>query len=352
LDRPAEHTGSSRGATGFAIAAIALWAWSGPCFAVGSRRVGAMPYLAMACAFGVVAATIFHLARGRALPDLVRLPPRVILAGLFGVAIYNVLFVLAVGLARDRDLGQIALINYLWPIGMVLLSLVLLPGRPRVGLATLGAAAGLLGVIVSRGLDTFRQPPTNLWPHAMVLVGAFLWALYSVLLKRWRVPEEKNVSTLQFLFCGILAAGVGLVNGEWRAMPTPTATDIAWIVFCGVGPIGLAYYWWEISVKRSAASLIAALAYFIPILSAVLMGLLFRAAMSWGLIPGAILISAGAYFGRQATKPRRRTEQDEAAEHVEGEQEAACGAVAAESGPAADPANPGLSRPSDAQNVT
>lgn len=43
--------------------------------------------------------------------------------------------------------------------------------------------------------------------------------------------------------------------------------------------MGLAYHWWEIGVKRGNVPLISTLAYFIPVGSTLLIGLLFREAM-------------------------------------------------------------------------
>jgi drug/metabolite transporter (DMT)-like permease len=59
-------------------------------------------------------------------------------------------------------------------------------------------------------------------------------------------------------------------------------------------------------VKRGSVHLIALLAFFVPIVSAVLVGLLFREAMSPGLIPGAAMIAAAAFLGRRATQRQRQ----------------------------------------------
>jgi drug/metabolite transporter (DMT)-like permease len=53
-------------------------------------------------------------------------------------------------------------------------------------------------------------------------------------------------------------------------------------------------------VKRGHVPLISTLAYFIPIGSTLLIGLLFREAMGPSLLFGAILIAAGAWLAGQA----------------------------------------------------
>ncbi|MBN1865850.1 EamA family transporter [Candidatus Sumerlaeota bacterium] len=300
--------GASRWATASAIVALAFWCWSGPCFAAGARAIGAMPHLTLSCIVGVTTSTLIHVLRRHRLRDLVLLPGRVAVAGFFGIAVYTVILAIAFGIAADSDLAQVSLINYLWPIWMVLLGFALLGEKPRIALALAGALLGFAGVVVTKGLETFSRPPSSLLPHAMALVGAFLWALYSVLIKRWRVPEEKGGSTLMFFLCGLLAAAVGAVNGEWARIASFNGTALFWILFMGIGPIGIAYYAWEIGIKRGSVHLIAVLAYFVPVVSALLIAWLYRESLSPGLFPGAVMIAAGAFLGKRSVAESESTE--------------------------------------------
>lgn len=304
---PDQDPGASAAATAAAIGALFLWCWSGPCFAAGSRAMGAMPYLSCIALTGSLTGALVHCLRRQSMRDLLCLPRGIAIAGFFGIAVYTLILAFAVGIAPDRDIGQVVLINYLWPIWLIVLGIGLLDEKPRIGLTLAAAALGFGGVLVARGTETFTGTPSSLLPHALSFVGAFLWALYSVLLKRWKVPEEKGGSTLQFFLCGIMAALGALLNGGWSEMPPLTGKTIFWILFGGIGPVGLAYYWWEIGMKRGSIHLIALLAFFVPIISAVLVGVLFREAMSAGLVPGAVMIAAAAFLGRRATKARRES---------------------------------------------
>lgn len=221
-------------------------------------------------------------------------------AGFFGVAFYTVLLVIAVGIADERDIGQIMLINYLWPIWMVLLGVIYLDEKPKVLLAVGGVLLGFTGVIVAGGFETFTRAPSSMLPHLLSFIGSFLWALYCVLLKRWRIPEEQAGSTFHFAMCAILSAVITTANGEWSALTNINLSSVFWILFLGIGPIGLGYYWWEIGIKRGAVHFAAILAYFIPIGSTLLVALFFRKALTIGLLPGATLITAGAYLGKRA----------------------------------------------------
>ncbi len=55
-------------------------------------------------------------------------------------------------------------------------------------------------------------------------------------------------------------------------------------------------------MKRGTVGLISLLAYFIPVGSSLLIGLFFRESMYPGLIPGAVLIAAGAWIVQRALK--------------------------------------------------
>ena len=303
---------SSRLATAAAIGSIALWCWSGVCFAAGSRAMGAMPYLAVSCAVGVATGVALHLARGRPVMELVRLPLRVIVAGFFGVALYTVALVMAVGMASDKDVGQVILINYLWPVCMVLIAMVLLEQKPRAWLAIAGALLGFGGVVMARGIETFTRSPSSLLPHAMALAGAFLWALYSVLLRRWNIPEEQGGSTFHFVVCALMAGAIATARGQWPSIHSLGPSTYVWIVFLGVGPIGMGYYFWEIGVKRGAVHLLALLAYFTPIGSAALVAVFFKEAVSPGLFPGAAMIAAGAWLGKLAARSPEQKQREAA----------------------------------------
>ena len=270
------------------------------CFRAGAASIGSMPYLTFSCLVGVAAIGVLYACSRRSLIDLFRIPKRVIFTGFLGVALYTVVLVLAVNIAEERDIGQVMLINYLWPIWVVVLAVAILDERPSVPLAVAGALLGFAGVVLAGGTGSFTRPPASFVPHALSLSGAFFWALYCVLLKRWRIPEEKGGSTFHFLMCAIVAAIIAGFTRDWRHVANIDSRTLFWIVFLGIGPIGLGYYWWEIGIKRGAVHLIAVMAYFIPIGSAILVGTFFREALTPGLLPGAAMITAGAYLGRRA----------------------------------------------------
>jgi len=289
-------------ATFAAIGSILLWCWSGVCFRKGSEALGDMAYLAFMAGGGALTVLIIQCLRRKPLSDLYRIPVRVKVAGFFGVALYTVMLATAFGMADSGDLGQINLIHYLWPIWMVVLGIILLKDKPNIVMTLAGTLFGFVGVIVSRNLDSFLRSPGDLVPYVLALTGGFLWAAYSVLLRKWRIPEEKGGTAFHFAICALVSAGIAILKGQWSDMPEWNSAALFWVLFGAIGPVGLGYYWWEIGVKKGAVNLIAALAYFIPIGSSLFIGLIFKEAMSAGLLPGAVMIAVGAWLVRYGNR--------------------------------------------------
>lgn len=293
---------SQRTATLAALGAIFFWCWSGVCFTQGARLMGAMHYLALMTAAGSLTVVGLQALQRRNLGDLCRLPPRVMFSGFLGVAVYTILLALAFGRAPAADIGQVNLLNYLWPIWIVLLAMVFLKERPRPLLTVIGTLLGFGGVAVARGLNGIGRLPADPLPHLMALAGAFMFALYCVLLRYWRIPEEAGGTAFHFAGCALTAAFLAPIldqPGSWAAAARPQA--LFWVLFGGIGPVGLGYHWWELGVKRGSLYLITVCAYFTPIGSSLLLGLFFRQALTPGLILGAALITLGAGIVHRAS---------------------------------------------------
>lgn len=300
----ADSQGSYRSGLSAGLAAVVLWCFTGLCFAGGARQMGPMLFLCGISLVGAATGVALHLAARRPLRSLYQLPARVWLIGVPGISIYSALFILAVGLAPAGAVAQVTLVNYLWPVMVVLFDLVLVPDTRRtrrsVAMALVGAALGLVGVAISRGLSNLTLTGAALLPQTMALAGAAMWALYTVMLRRWRVPADQTGSTGQWLICAALAAGLATLRGEWSDIHHITPSALGWLVACGVGPVGLGYALWEYGIKTGPARLLAVASFCIPVVSAIALGLAYRECLDPMLAPGAGLIATGAWLARRA----------------------------------------------------
>jgi drug/metabolite transporter (DMT)-like permease len=225
------------------------------------------------------------------------------MAGFFGVAVYSVLLIGALELAEPRAKAQIMLLNYLWPIWVMLLSTMLLGQGANFSATSIGAVLGLAGIILPLNFGQFVQSPSRIVPYAMAGAGSFCWAGYSVLLRRWKIPEQQTGVAFHLAACAVTAAAVS----RWQLFPSwevwLTTPVICSVLFTGVGPVGFAYYAWEIAMKRGQVQFLAQLACMIPVASAGLIAVLYRETWTPRLLPAACFVALGCWIARRATVP-------------------------------------------------
>src|SRR5471032_1992592 len=272
------------------IGAIVLWG----ALATLSVTAGPIPAFQMvAMTFAIGAALGIARARWRGLPwgDLMRWPARVWLLGVGGLFGYHALYFAALQLAPPAEAN---LVNYLWPLLIVLLSAPLAPANEREHLGwphLLGALLGFAGVAllaVGRGVDFSGA---YLAGYLLALGCAVTWSLYSVLSRRFGETPTDAVAA----FC----AAASLLSLVCHLLFEPTvwpATTTAWLAVAalGIGPTGGAFYLWDHAVKRGDIRALGALSYAAPILSTGLLIVCGLAQPTSTLLIAALLVTVGA----------------------------------------------------------
>jgi drug/metabolite transporter (DMT)-like permease len=218
----------------------------------------------------------------------------VMTAGLFG---YHALYFSALRLAPAAEAGLIA---YLWPLLIVLMS-GLLPGeRLRRGhvAGALVAFAGAALVVLGGGA---AFAPGALPGLGLALLCALVWAGYSVLSRRMAaVPTE--ALALACLATAALSLPLHLAL-ETTAWPADARGWLA-VAALGLGPVGAAFYLWDIGMKRGDIQMLAVASYAAPLLSTLVLVAAGIAEPTPGLVLAAGLIAAGAGIAARA-RPRR-----------------------------------------------
>ena len=204
-------------------------------------------------------------------------------AGLFG---YHALFFLALRLAPP---AEAQLVSYLWPVLIVLLS-AFLPGE-RLKIHHLAGAlmafAGTALLFATRGV-TFADD--YLPGFAAAFVAAFVWSSYSVLSRRFAtVPTDVVVG---FCLATSALASVFHLIFEQTQWPQTMGQWLA-VVGLGIGPVGAAFYAWDIGMKRGDIRVLGVASYAAPLLSTFFLLLAGYAAATATLVLAAILITAG-----------------------------------------------------------
>lgn len=289
--------GARRPAMAAGSAAIVLWG-ALAALSVSAGPVPPFQMVAMTFAVGSAIGIVRALARGVGWRGLIGWPPRLWLLGIGGLFGYHALYFAALQLAPPAEAN---LVNYLWPLLIVLLSAPL--AGERLGWPhLLGAALGFVGVValaLGRGVSFTGAYALG---YALALGCAFAWSLYSVLSRRFGETPTDAIAA----FCGasaILSLGCHLLF-ERTVWP---ATGGAWlaVLALGLGPAGAAFYLWDFAVKRGDIRALGALSYATPILSTVLLILCGLAKPTGALLVAALLVTAGAVLASRDLWRRR-----------------------------------------------
>ncbi len=230
-----------------------------------------------------------------------RVPLATLAVGVAGIFGYHVMLFTAF---RLSPIVEANLVNYLWPLLIVLLSPAILPGfglRPR---HVAGAVMGLAGaaLIVTGGSI---HPDLSFLPgYLLAAAAALTWAVYSLLTKR--LPAFGSGAVGAFcLAAGILSLAVHLAQSGAGAFAAIRAPDWLVLAALGVGPMGAAFFLWDAALKRGDPRVIGALSYLTPLLSTRALTLIGGRQMT--PLAGAAmgLIVAGATVGSLQLRPAR-----------------------------------------------
>ncbi|SNS15733.1 DMT family transporter [Tropicimonas sediminicola] len=285
-------------ATAIGFVAVLLWALLA-LFTVGSAPVPPLQLTAMSFAIGGAIGVVWTLAAG-GLHRLRGVSWKVYAFGTTGLFGYHLFYFSALRLAPPAQAGLIA---YLWPLLIVLMS-GLLPGeRLRAG-HLLGGALGFAGAALIILGDGAGLSGTALPGYGMALLCAFFWSGYSVLSRR--IGDAPTETVAVFCLATALLSGMAHLALEETVLP---ATPLAWasVIALGLGPVGLAFYVWDIGVKRGDIQLLGVASYAAPLLSTLALVLAGLAAPTPKLLVAAALITGGAVLAAMAS---RRADKD------------------------------------------
>ncbi len=281
-----DNGGSDKRAMAAGLGAIALWG----ALALLTVLAGPVPpfqMVAMTFAVGALIGIVRAAWRGVALGTLIGWPRRVWLLGVGGLFGYHALYFAALQLAPPAEAN---LVNYLWPLLIVLLSAPL--AGEKLGWPHLvGALLGLAGVVVlalGRGLSFTGEYALG---YALALGCAFAWSLYSVLSRRFgETPTDAIASFCAAASLLSLVCHLAFEHTVWPASAT------AWlaVLALGLGPAGTAFYLWDHAVKKGDIRALGAFSYATPILSTALLIAGGRAEPTSALLLAALLVTAGA----------------------------------------------------------
>jgi drug/metabolite transporter (DMT)-like permease len=285
LRNDGRRTMTSRTATLIGLTAILMWSLLAV-LTVATGKIPAFQLAAITFAIGGLVGLLTFIGRPQARSALVQ-PPLVWAVGVGGLFGYHALYFLALRFAPPAEAG---LLNYLWPLLIVLFS-SFLPGERLAPHHVIGALAGLAGTVLllsGNGLSGFA--PGQLPGLAAAFVAAFVWAIYSVMSRRLKSVPTAAVAGF-CLVTALLAASVHALV-EDTVWPETTGQWLA-VIALGVGPVGAAFYAWDIGMKRGDIRVLGAASYATPLASTAFLILAGFARPSASIAIAAVLIAGG-----------------------------------------------------------
>lgn len=278
-----------------ALGAIALWATLAS-LGVALRHVPPFLLTGLALLLGSLIAlplSGFQLTRWR-------VPLLTLALGVYGLFGFHFLLFLAL---RHAPPVPANLVNYLWPLLMVVLAPVFLPGMTLRPVHLVAALLGFAGaaVVILGGSASLRAANVVsagsawgwTWGYLPALGSAFIWASYSLLTTR--------VAAFPTAAIGGFALVSGLLSLLCHALLEPSASlsgrDWLLIVAMGLGPMGAAFFLWDKALKLGDVRHIGILSYLTPLASTALLVAVSGRPFSWHIALAAVLIVGAALLG-------------------------------------------------------
>src|SRR6516165_7592045 len=276
---------SSRTSTLIGLTAILMWSLLAV-LTVATGKIPAFQLAAMTFAIGALVGSLTWIGRPDA-PRALRQRPLAWIVGVGGLFGYHALYFLALRFAPPAEAG---LLNYLWPLLIVLFS-SLLPGERLAAHHLVGALLGLAGtILLFAGCSISGFAPGQLPGLFAAFVAAFVWATYSVMSRKHKsVPTD---AVAGFCLATALLSALIHILIEDTVWPETAGQWLA-ITGLGVGPVGAAFYTWDIGMKRGDIRVLGAASYATPLLSTAFLILAGFAEPSANIAVAAILIAGG-----------------------------------------------------------
>ena len=216
--------------------------------------------------------------------------PKVLLWGVFGYFGYHFFLFYSFRFAPAVEAN---LINYLWPVIMVMGTPLAFPGQKLKSYHWFGAflsVTGCLVLVLGKGLHLEAE---NLAGYGLAFLAALTWPLYSIGKKKMGETSVWAIGSFCFV-SGILCLVTHMVLEPGVVLQLK---DMGMLLMMGLGPFGIAFYCWDLALSKGDSRVIGALAYLTPVLSTLGLVLFAGQVLTGSTILGMILIITGASSG-------------------------------------------------------
>lgn len=267
-----------------ALGAILLWA---SLAALGSSLTHIPPLLLTG--IGLLIGSLISLPLAKFNIASLKVKPKILLVGVYGLFGFHLALFAAL---QNAPAVQANLINYLWPLLIVVLAPAFIGQQLRLRQA-LAAVIGFIGAALAILSGSSLTAELEIG-YLYAFLAAVIWASYSLLTKRMGGFSTSAVGSFAFV-SGVLAIAAHFALEEPAAI---AATDWPLLVVMGLGPLGGAFYLWDYALKNGNAQRIGLISFATPLLSTLFLILVTGQTPSALLFVSAALIVGAAYVGR------------------------------------------------------
>jgi drug/metabolite transporter (DMT)-like permease len=225
-----------------------------------------------------------------------KVPAKTLLLGVYGLFGYHLMLFLAL---QNAPAVEANLVNYLWPLLIVLLSPIFTKSLALNFRYVLAAISGFAGAVIAITYNGSGFGFSSIEVgYFFALAAAVIWATYS--LGTTKVPSFPTPAIGLFaLVSGVLAIGAHFLFEPAAAI---SSSDWLLLVVLGAGPLGGAFYLWDAALKIGDPRRIGLLAFLTPLLSTALLVVVSGDSLSWQLLIATALVVGGALLGPRTTR--------------------------------------------------
>ena len=225
-----------------------------------------------------------------------------IVIGITGGSFY---FFLQNTAAAHTSAANVSILVSMSPILTVILAQIFSRSGERLGkFVYIGAVIAIAGVVlvVLNGTLSFHLSPLG---DLLALAAALMWAVYSILVKRYTERYDNFLVTRRVFLWAFLTSMPLVLLTDGLPSLTPLFTQpnilISWL-FLGVFGNAVCFAIWNIAFKRLGVVVTNNYLYASPFVTVVVGWLLLDEKISWMSILGAVLITLGVVFANKSTE--------------------------------------------------
>jgi drug/metabolite transporter (DMT)-like permease len=217
--------------------------------------------------------------------------PHVIVLSVLGVFIHQVIQATAL---LSIDASAAGWMISFSPVFTVILSMLFLHEK-MTWLRSAGMLIAIIGVLMVTSARSGQSPGFEVnFGYILMVLSTLNWAVYSVLLKRLRVPLPSLIVTFYMSLLGCLLSIPFLLRSKgWESMTFLTNTEWAHILFLGIFVSGVGYWYWAKALEVMEASRVSMFLYLEPLVTFIAAVLLLHEKILFISILGGIIIILG-----------------------------------------------------------